>query len=244
MGKQEINGAGGGAGGWAAASREGTWGWRGTGTCGSWAPVTQHLPEVTNRPGTPSDDFGGTQLLVGVTGVGAPPGHPQSHCAGRGDTGSSQGWCVGTRKFSQQGQVPGHSHTSSARDAPRILPHLSPASVSPQQNSLWGSFYLSSSSLASEAREAAASPECPQNRGTPGPQQCSPHLLPGCSPPTPRLTISLYYCNKCSHKSGRYWRAQRSLLLSYGNVISSVPGKFYKIVSGGIINPISSHPPG
>lgn len=61
------------------------------------------------------------------------------------------------------------------------LPLFGPASVSPQQNRLWGSLHPSSSSLqvrtSQGCREAAASPESPQNGGTPGPQRRSPHLL-------------------------------------------------------------------
>lgn len=119
---------------------------------------------------------------------------------------------------------------------PWLLPCLTPPELP---------WLFSGRGLSGGCKEGAASPMSPKAGGSQAHRVSAPRFCPAasplaCSPPPPCLTISLYYCNKCSHKSGRYRRARRSLLLSYGNVISSVPGKFYKILSGGIINCISS----
>lgn len=150
----------------------------------------------------------------------------------------TRGWCVGTRECSQQS--PGcHSHISSAWDA---LQDTLSASVSPCRTGC-GVLSIPPPALQQVRAERQQLPPSPPKIGEPQIlSNTAPTFCPAATP-NPRLTIALYYCNKCSHKSGRYWRAQRSLLLSYGNVISSVPGKFYKIVSGGIINRISSPPP-
>lgn len=214
---------------------EGTRGWRGTGD--TWllvTSVTQQPPEVTGGQKARNP------LLLGVTGVGgAPPGHPPVTPSRTRGHGQLTGMAFGDKG----GQILGHSSAGDEpQDAPPALPCLSfpPAEWAVGFQPL----FFSSSSAGEGFSERQQLPRSPPQKigGTPGRQRGTPHFLPGLSP-SPLLTVSLYYCNKCRHKSGRYWRTPRSLLLSYGNVISSVPGKFYKIVSGGIINRISSSPP-
>lgn len=129
MGKQEINGAGGGEG---VREGEGTRGWRGTRD--TWllvTSVTQQPPEVTGGQKARNP------LLLGVTGVGGgsswpPPSHTEQDAGTRAAHGDGV--------WGQKGDK--SSVTPAPGMNPRMLPLLCPASVSLQRNGLWGSSHF------------------------------------------------------------------------------------------------------